>query len=195
MARNSIRIIKEKPSIHDAARLAGLGFGKNVDEELLQNSKRYSEGDLVFVAVNENETVAWASFELYREDKLMYLKGMMIDPRFQGKGIAGRFIEEARRFTQPSMFALRTQSPHMWSVGRKMCSVWLPSPNTHIDKGLSEAAKALSSYGQFPIARTIYGGRAYTALPLHPDPTIQKWWCDICDSDTGDAVICIGYLN
>lgn len=195
MKANDVIIKKERPSIADAARLAGLGFGKPVDENLWQNSERYSQGDYVFVASADQAVVGWASFEVYLEGRLLYLKGMMIDPNYQGAGLAAKFISHARLHVNAEIFALRTQSPHMWSVGRKVCDVWLPSPDGHTNEALVEAVKVLQQYGDHPVARGVYDGAAYAQTPVHMDAHVQRWWGKLCSPESGDAVICVGYLS
>lgn len=188
-------IKKERPSVEDAARLAGLGFGRDVDSDLRQNSERYSQGDFVFIATIDSKIVGWASFEEYLDGALLYLKGMMIDPDYQGGGLALRFISEARRHVNAEIFALRTQSSRMWSVGRKICDVWLPSPEGVSNGALTEAVKVLQKYGEHPVARGVYDGAAYSQIPVHADSNIQRWWGDLCSPESGDAVICVGYLS
>lgn len=195
MNSSQVIIKKERPSVDDAARLAGLGFGRDVDEGLRHNSERYSQGDLVFIATTDGNIIGWASFELYLQDELLYLKGMMIDPNYQGIGLASQFIDSARKYVHSSIFALRTQSPHMWSVGRKVCDIWLPSPDNTSDSALTEAVKVLQEYGDHPVARGVYEGAAYHHVPVHKDARVQQWWDKLCSAESGDAVICIGYFS
>jgi hypothetical protein len=189
-------IIAENLDISTACELSALGFDKPITSELIADVSNHIGGDLVVRILEDNADIGFATFETY--GNLLYLCGIMLKPSVQGRGYAAVVIKYAQEITQSKYLALRTQNPKMWSVGKKMCGIWLPEIHSNSGNLLPKEAldNLQSSKGlQHPIDIGCYGGPLYGTKPIHRDGTIQQWWDGICNFERGDGVVCIGLLN
>ncbi len=178
-----------------AIALVSAGFSRPVSPELIADTRLHLPADMSVVALDDGRTVAFASFDLYADGDLIYLKGMMIHPDYQALGLAGQMHQACLAKTEARFYSLRTQSPRMWSAGAKLCDPWLPRLNGADEQELLEMAHYLEEYGTYPHVRGVYQGAIYGQKPTHHDPAIQAWWDEQCDFHAGDAIICIGRLK
>ena len=202
-----ISIVQESPSTDIATRIASLGFVQPMSDALRADvNDHLSHGRIVFSIVDDptGETVGFAIFlsfdwlytGLCSIAPTLYLSGIILDPRYQGMGIAAMAVAEAQSITGAKYLALRTQSPRMWSAGAGMTTDWFPHPSreTPVEMSVRGLGAAMRTGSSFPVTRGIYGGPLYGEKPFHHDPKLQAWWDSICDFERGDAVFCIGTL-
>jgi hypothetical protein len=202
-----VSIVRELPSVDVATRIASLGFVQPNSPALRADvDDHLSQGKIVFSVVDAKtaETVGFAIFlhfdwsytGMSAPASTLYLSGIILDPAYQGMGIAAMAVAEAQAITGAKFLALRTQSPRMWSAGAGMTTDWFPHPRheTPVEMSVRGLGAALRMDSSFPVARGIYKGPLYGAKPVHRDAALQTWWDSICDFTRGDAVFCIGTL-
>lgn len=189
-------ITEEAPALETAVLLSARGFVRSISEELAKDVAAHISGDLVLRIIEDSVDIGFACFQI--ESDVLYLHGIMIDPDVQAKSIAVRVIEYAQAKTNMSFLGLRTQSPRMWSAGRKVCQQWIPGfeNGDERDEELLKAAHRIAkiSNSLFPVHVGCYGGPLYGTKPTHSDYIIQQWWDSLCDFERGDAAICVGRL-
>lgn len=195
----SIVIVREPPSLDIATRIASLGFVQPESAALRADvNDHLSHGKMLYSIVDtqKHRTVGFAIFNDLG-NTVLYLSGIILDPAYQGRGIAEMAVQRARNDVRPfssAFLALRTQSSRMWLAGRDMTASWYPNPQHIIDpyyRMLAERSATLTG-SCFPVKIGCYGGPLYGEKPVHRDAELQSWWDSICDFDRGDAVFCFG---
>lgn len=190
---SAVQIIETVPDLDEAVAVTSRGFVQPVSDGLVEDVRNHLQGDLVLSLVFEAGLAGYAVFKI--QDDLLYLAGAMIDPTYQGKQVARKLIMHAQLRSGAIYFGLRTQSPIMWSAGKSMCQIWLPSMNGEsFDDGLYKALNSTLALAGSP--RTFhngcYGGALYGEKPVHHDAGVQDWWDRVCNFEAGDAVVCVG---
>lgn len=183
------------PSLERAVELVAAGFSRPVSPELIADTELHLPAHMSISALDGETIIAFASFDIYADGDLLYLKGVMIHPDYQSSGLASQMSRLCIEQSRARFYGLRTQSPRMWAAGSKLCDIWLPAIDGSTDSELLEMAAHLAEYGNYPYVRGIYEEAMYGEKPNHHDPAIQAWWDDNCDFHAGDAVICIGRLR
>lgn len=182
------------PAIEVAARLTSHGFVQPVSPELIDDVAAHIAGDLVVrIFDDDGEEVGFATFSVHED--LLYLNGIMLDPAVQGNSYAQNVISFARDRFDSAYLGLRTQNPKMWSVGKRMCDIWLPDLDDRLpDKGLQGVIDRLQKERNLPhpLHEACYGEALYGDKPVHRDEAIQRWWDELCDFERGDGVVCVG---
>jgi hypothetical protein len=187
------------PPIEVTLAIAASGFGQPMSEELRADVKAHlGSGELVYTLRDQGRPIGFAIFNVWGADRtILYLSGVILESSCQGRGALPEIIARARR-DAPTVqyFALRTQSPRMWSAALRLCDRWYPNPQDglkvpgpYAEVGQLVATNLDSSFPQHP---GCYSGPLYGAPPLHRDPRLQAWWNSICNGPRGDAVICVG---
>ncbi|PIZ01064.1 hypothetical protein COY61_00795 [bacterium (Candidatus Gribaldobacteria) CG_4_10_14_0_8_um_filter_33_9] len=182
------------PSIEIATKIAAKGFIQPITEALLRDVVSHLREGIVFSLEEDKCIIGFSIFSIF--DDILYLSGIILMPDFQGRSVGGKVIDFIRQKTGTKYLALRTQSVHMWSVGRKICCEWHPMQiaDKNIPKDIwvrgIKVGKKIGSI--FPTTIGHYNGPLYGTKPLSRDPKLQSWWDSICDFKRGDAIICIG---
>lgn len=191
----SILFRKESPDLDVATLIASRGFVQPVSAALRTDvDVHLRHGQIVFLVIDA-EKEAVVGFALFNDlAPVLYLSGIILDPAYQGRGIAALAVAEARVLTGATHLALRTQSARMWLAGSRMVEEWYPHPKQQIPDHLRPLAEqaAARTNSVFPVAVGLYGGPLYGAKPVHHDETLQSWWDSLCSFERGDAVFCIG---
>lgn len=190
-------IITSPPPLDEATMLASSGFVKPVSDELYEDVRQHMEsGDLVFGLMVEDRYIGFVIFCLW--DDVLYLSGIILHEDYQGHASLGDIVEHVRERYDVRYFALRTQSPRMWSAANKVCSRWFPESGVDsVDPDLEKVGRIVAEKigSEFPFHRGCYGGPLYGEKPLHRREELQHWWDSVCDFAAGDAVICVGELS
>ena len=114
-----------------------IDYNKNLDKSALTNSAYevcnnalfpveyqdvylhlFGSDDLILkLLLTENDKLAgfgvFENYNLTLDDEIitmLYLSGMVIDPKYQGKNYSGKIIKEAYQNTNPDLISLRTQN-------------------------------------------------------------------------------------
>lgn len=201
---STIRITSVVPSIEAATQIAAAGFVQPLTPALRGDVERHlKKGCLVQSFCEGEAVVGFAIYQLFvlpAGERLLYLAGIILDPKVQGQGLAARSIRAAADELGATHLGLRTQSPRMWLVGARLAEGdWGPHPDRAMSPeilALGHAlAEAINCNGAFPHIRGIYGGPLYGEKPLYEkSPHLQCWWDDQCSFHAGDAVLCVGTL-
>jgi hypothetical protein len=190
-------IISEPPSLEEATRLASSGFAREVSDELFLDVKQHMEsGDIVLGVKHDDEYVGFVILCVW--DDILYLSGIILHQDYQRHASVVDVISYVREKVQVRYFALRTQSPRMWSAAKKVCQRWYPDRDLGaIDVDLEAVGHLVAARidSQFPYHKGCYGAALYGEKPTHHNDDIQSWWDDNCDFHRGDAVICVGELS
>lgn len=188
-------ITLESPDLELATLVTAAGFVQPPTPELrLDVERHFAQGRLVYSVHRNGRLGGYALFRVM--DQVLYLGGVMLLPELQGCGIAIKFIERAHADSGVHFLGLRTQSPRMWTAGLRATTSWIPRENAadeelaHLGRGLAAALGC-----SFPVHPGFYGGSLYGQKPVHGDPRLQAWWDSICNTERGDAVICVGRLR
>jgi GNAT superfamily N-acetyltransferase len=194
-----IFFIRAIPSLDRATYIASLGFCQPVSSALRDDVDNHlAHGQLTYSIV-DRETLATIGFALFNllDDSVLYLSGIILNPEYQGQGIARLAVEHAAREANSKYLALRTQSPRMWSGGEKMTTSWFPHHTIEDTPFLRElGVRAATATGStFPVKAGFYGGPLYGAKQTHHDAHLQAWWDSLCNFQRVDAVFCIGKLQ
>lgn len=193
----TVTIVSVPPSLEEATFLASSGFARDVSDELLLDVKQHMEsGDIVLGIKYENEYVGFVILCVWGD--VLYLSGIILHQDYQRHASVVDVIQYVRQAEQVKYFALRTQSPRMWSAAKKVCRRWYPDFGLEcIDPDLEDVGRLVAERieSQFPYHRGCYGSALYGEKPTHHDSEIQIWWDENCDFDSGDAVICVGELK
>ena len=190
-----VRLLTSLPSLHDAILSASEGFGQPIDQALSLDVAQHLDacGFGFQFLTDENEIAGFTLFKHY--GSLLYGGGMMIRPAFQKSGLVRQGILLAQEHTHARHFAFRTQSPRMWSAGRRVTRLWSPTPeqgffHPELDEVRSIAADLL--HIKPTVTRAVFDRPLYGHKPTHLNPAIQTWWDSMCDFDKGDMVLCVG---
>ena len=182
------------PNLNEAVAVAAEGFVQPVSDGLQTDVRNHlADSQTAFSIVDENGQVV--GFALFKNIVgVLYLTGLILRHDYQNRGLGKAAILAGRFATGAEYFALRTQSPRMWSVGNKLASAWYPNQNGFSDKDLEQKASilALELGMATPIVQGFYGGPLYGEKPTHRDPALQAWWDSLCSFQRGDAVLCVG---
>lgn len=197
-----VHIASVTPGLDEATRVASAGFVQPLTSALRDDVERHlEEGALVQSFTLEDVVVGFAIYRLFEIGtvRLLYLAGIILDPRIQGQHLAARAIGLAAAELGATHLGLRTQSLRMWLVGERLtCVTWAPHPSRELSDEDARLGAALSERihgaGRFPQLAGFYGAPLYGEKPVYRDPLIQSWWDSICNFDAGDAVICLGTL-
>ncbi len=199
----SIQFVRELPSLDLATHIASLGFVQPVTRVLREDVQNHlSCGQIVYSIedLSVGKTIGFALFNELRnlfsvfDWPVLYLNGIILDPHYQGQGIAALAIKQAQQETHAIHLALRTQSLRMWSVGEKLTTDWTPRASLSTPAALWEVGqRAAKTVGcDFPVTQGFYGAPLYGAKPTHHNTRLQAWWDSLCNFERGDAVFCIG---
>ena len=193
----NIRIIKTMPDIDVAMEIAASGFVQPESEALREDvAIHLKEGQIVYTIEVDGVLSGFAIFNDI--SPVLYLSGIILNERCQGKGITKKVVEVARVQTGASILALRTQSTHMYMAGKHVVApeCWFPHATIEISASLLSVREGLvKKLGMTSaIHQGFYGGPLYGEKPIHGDARVQAYFDSICNFDRGDAVLCIGYF-
>lgn len=182
------------PNLDEAVSIAAEGFVRSVSLELQIDVKNHlTDKQTAFSVVDENGRVV--GFALFKSiGGILYLAGLILRRDYQNRGLGKEAILAGKFATKAEYFALRTQSPRMWSVGNSLASAWYPNLTGLPNKNLEQKAKILATeLGMIaPIVQGFYGGPLYGEKPTHQNSDLQARWDSLCSFERGDAVLCVG---
>lgn len=191
---SGIVVVREMPHLDHATKFASLGFRVEETPHLREDVMNHLEDGDVYTIFHARKPCGFAIVRRF-PGRVLYLCGVMLTPKMQGKGYATTIIE-AVRTPEDAFLALRTQSPLMWAAGRRICKgAWLPQ-GSNTDAELVEIGQDVAAriHTTFPVHPGFYDSALYGTQPVHRDEKIQTWWNSLCDFARGDAVVCVGRL-
>lgn len=197
-----IQITSVVPGLDAATRVAAAGFVQPLTPTLRTDVEQHlAEGALVQSFLESGAVVGFAIYRLFEigAARVLYLAGIILDPKIQGRHLAAQSITLAAAELRATHLGLRTQSLRMWFVGERLTEGrWGPHPRRSFsteEQALgAELSERTHGGGRFPHLPGFYGNPLYGAKPIYRDPTAQAWWDSICDFEAGDGIICIGTL-
>lgn len=188
------------PEFEVAVDRTAAGFRQPVTEALRNDVANHLEGDVLrsirsgereigYAVVQHREVMAGENEPI----PLVYLAGIIIEPRYQGRNIAGQLIDEVMGQTPEALFGFRTQSSIMYAAVLKRFERIAPSFGSEAADLRTAGTNLAEQLGsRFPLHRECYGGPLYGEKPEHCDPKFQAAFDRICpDFEAGDAVLCI----
>lgn len=110
--------------------------------------------DLLIVYAYENEKlIGFASLIYLKENKHYHINGVIVDPDYQGMGIANKMVSRAVGFTQgviygglntqePLNLSARTQNPAIYALIHKICEKTIPDQFGKINREVRAMLKS-----------------------------------------------------
>ncbi len=193
-----VRLMAVAPTLMSAVHMAALGFVKEESEELIRDVREHLEsGKLVYRIFADKVEIGFAIFVIYQD--ILYLSGIILTPKFQGRGIVRTVIQQVQRLHRGlSYLALRTQSLRMYLAASRMCDEFYPGLEGEIiPEQFAKRGEYIASliHSEFPVHLNCYGGQLYGIKPIYKDPVLQDLWDKLCNFENGDAIIFIGRLR
>ncbi len=189
-----VRLVPRKPPMNESVvETVSEGFKQPITDALYEDVRQHLEDcHFGFSFIDGRDT--FAGFAIFKViDRFLYLSGGIMRPAYQGSGLINVAVLMAQSITSSPLFALRTQSPLMWSAGRRLTREWLPQLGV-TDHVMAEETKKLAD--KLGMASTVvpgfYNGPLYGEKPQYKDAELQNWWNSICSFERGDAVLCSG---
>lgn len=199
-------VLPGPPELDRAVDLTSAGFMKPLTPELQSDVEQHLTGDITYTIMEEEVPVGFATLssidvELPDGDRrqVLYLHGIMVDPSYQGKGIAGKVFERALTEDVFHYLSFRTQSAIMYASAERCFGSIYPSRHgdripAHVESVGVQVAQAMGY--EFPLHQRAYGGPLYGEKPMHHDPDFQAGFDSICPNfESGDAVVCVAPLD
>ena len=198
----NLQITNMVPGLDAATRVAAAGFIQPLTPALRMDVEQHlAEGALVQSVLADGVVVGFAIYRLFEiaTARVLYLAGIILDPKIQGRHLAAQSITLAAAELHATHLGLRTQSLRMWFVGERLTEGrWGPHPHRTFSAEEqvlgTELSERIHGGGRFPFLPGFYGTSLYGAKPIHRDTITQAWWDSICDFEAGDGVVCLGRL-
>ena len=196
------RIRSGLPELETTVELTAAGFSKPISEELRRDVAQHLVGTRTRTIEHDRETVGYAVFDDFNfiigeneQTSLIYLRGIIIAPEYQGRHIAGRVIDDVTSGKPFDFFGLRTQSSIMYAaVERRFEEVYPALRNEPVPRDVRVVGQSLATAidSTFPLHEGAYGGPLYGIEPQHHDAEYQADFDKVCpDFERGDAILCI----
>lgn len=124
--------------------------------------------DFLALLNDNNELVGFASF-MVCDGGILYVKGIVVSPVVQGRGLSKLLLEEAITYFSPDWIALRTHNPRMYEIVTSLSEKFYPAEDKVVPEGIRDMLRVLP----FDFAQTRIDSRM-VIRNCYPDVKIQQ---------------------
>jgi len=182
--------------------LTQLGFVLEESAALEQDTRNHVEqGEYLYLVTQGGLIVTWAIFDYLRQDSdlILYLSGVMVAPRYQGKGISSALIRTALGESKAKYLAARTQNPVMYESILKACGNVFPNPDVATPADVIEVGEFvaknrlhMSNYDlKSMLSKSVYGACLYGKPPASVNEPLNSWFTSCVNQADGDAMLVV----
>lgn len=182
--------------------LTQLGFDLKESPSLELDTRNHVEqGQYLYLITDGGLIVSWAIFDYLRQDSdlILYLSGVMVLPKYQGKGISSALIRTALRESKAKYLAARTQNPIMYESILKACGNVFPNPDDatpadviEIGEFVAKNRLHMTNYDlKSMLSKSVYGACLYGKPPTSVNGQLNSWFTSCVTQTDGDAMIIV----
>ena len=182
--------------------LTQLGFGMKDSISLEKDTRNHIEqGEYIYLVTDGGLIATYAIFDYLRQDSdlILYLSGIMVAPKYQGRGISNALIRASLRESNAKFLAARTQNPVMYESILKSCGNVFPNSNVVVPADVVEVGKFVvekrlhtdNYYPDVMSSKSVYGACLYDKSPTSGNKLLNDWFVSRINQSNGDAMIIV----